>query len=58
MSHNLGEQCKQDVAYSVQPVRDDSGHVVDYICTNEQNSCRWRICQCDRAFAHKIKKEV
>jgi len=52
-----GDKCHQDSAYSVQPVRNDRNQVVDYTCKNSVGSCRWRNCQCDRAFAHKIKQE-
>jgi len=54
----LGDECHQDAAYSVNPLTDSSGKIYDYQCTNREDSCRWRICQCDRAFAHKIKAEV
>ena len=53
-----GDECHQDAAYSVNPLTDSSGKIYDYQCTNREDSCRWRICQCDRAFAHKIKAEV
>ena len=53
-----GDKCHQDSAYSVEPIRNDFGTVVDYTCKNRVGSCRWRNCQCDRAFAHKIKQEV
>lgn len=52
-----GDECHQDAAYSVNPLTDNFGKIYDYQCTNRENSCRWRICQCDRAFAHKIKAE-
>ena len=58
MTPILGDECHQDAAYSVNPLTDSSGKIYDYQCTNRENSCRWRICQCDRAFAHKIKAEV
>ena len=58
MTRILGDECHQDAAYSVNPLTDSSGKIYDYQCTNRENSCRWRICQCDRAFAHKIKAEV
>ena len=53
-----GDKCHQDSAYSVEPIRNELGTVVDYTCKNRVGSCRWRNCQCDRAFAHKIKQEV
>jgi len=52
-----GDKCHQDSAYSVEPIRNELGTVVDYTCKNRVGSCRWRNCQCDRAFAHKIKQE-
>ena len=54
---DAGETCDQLAAYSVTPIYEDN-RVVDYTCDNQVNSCRWRICQCDRAFAHKIKMKV
>ena len=54
---DAGETCDQLAAYSVTPIYEDN-RVVDYRCDNQVNSCRWRICQCDRAFAHKIKMKV
>jgi hypothetical protein len=52
--NDSGETCDQLSAYSVSPII-EHGRVVDYSCDNARDSCRWRICQCDRAFAHKIK---
>ena len=52
-----GETCDQLAAYSVKPVVED-GRIIDFVCQNTPDSCRWRICQCDRAFAHKIKDKV
>jgi len=52
-----GDSCHQDSAYSVEPIRNENGQVIDYTCSNTAGSCRWRNCQCDRAFAHKIKEE-
>jgi len=52
-----GGECEQSSAYSVTQLFDPAGHIADYECTNQVDSCRWRICQCDRAFAHKIKQK-
>lgn len=52
-----GETCDQLSAYKMKAVV-DKGKIVDFQCQNTVNSCRWRICQCDRAFAHKIKDKV
>ena len=53
-----GAECEQSSAYSVTQIFDPAGNIADYECTNQVDSCRWRICQCDRAFAHKIKQKV
>lgn len=52
-----GGECEQDMAYSVQPISGYGGGIVDHECMNTEDTCRWRICQCDRAFAHKMKQK-
>jgi hypothetical protein len=55
---STGSECNQNMAYSVEQIFGLDGGLADYRCSNSENSCRWRICQCDRAFAHKIKAKV
>jgi len=51
-------ECEQSSAYSVESIKNSNGDITDYTCTNSEDTCRWRICQCDRAFAFKIKEKV
>ena len=53
-----GKECEQSSAYSVESIKSRNGEITDFRCTNTKDSCRWCICQCDRAFAHKIKEKV
>jgi len=53
---DTGDQCDQEVSYSMQLVNDENG-LKDVRCTNQEGSCRWRICQCDRNFAQKLRKQ-
>ena len=54
---DTGEHCDQELSYSMQLVNDENG-LKDVRCTNQEGSCRWRICQCDRNFAQKLRKQV
>ncbi|CAG5079560.1 Oidioi.mRNA.OKI2018_I69.PAR.g9282.t1.cds [Oikopleura dioica] len=53
---DTGEHCDQESSYSMQLINDANGQK-DVLCTNEEGSCRWRICQCDRNFAHKLRDQ-
>jgi len=34
---------------------DNDGQSDDIQCMNEENSCRWKLCQCDRQFALNLR---
>lgn len=48
------KECKgEDVGYRMDLTTDDDGNK-SIECTNKVNSCRYNVCQCDKALAEKL----